>query len=137
MAREYQKLEIYHLAYDFVLGIYKKTEKFPKNEEQNITSQLKRASVSIPLNIAEGSSRNSKKVFLNFLTYSYGSAKEVEVLLNLSADLKFINEKEFDYLFEKLDTLMAKLFLFIRNLEKDIPGNKYNFFQKFENRTKR
>ena len=132
MARQYKNMEIYHLGYNFVLNIYKKTESFPKSEKDNITSQLRRAAVSIPLNIAEGSTRNTKKAFLQFLVYSFGSGKEVEVLLNLSLDLKFINQKDYDVLSQQLDKLMAKLFLFMRSLETRVPGKSTIFFQKFK-----
>ena len=87
VARNYKNLQIYHLSYDLTLKIYKVIEKFPEYEIKNMSLQLRRAIVSIPLNIAESTSRKSPKEFLNFLTYSYGSAKEVEVLLNLSKDL--------------------------------------------------
>lgn len=132
MARQYKNLEIYHLSYKFVLNIYKKTESFPKSEIGNITSQLRRAAVSIPLNIAEGSTRNTKKAFLQFLVYSFGSGKEVEVLLNLSLDLNFLNQNDYDELSQQLDRLMAKLFLFMRNLETRVPGKSTIFFQKFK-----
>lgn len=132
MARNYKKLEIYHLAYAFTLRIYKATEKFPDSEHKNISRQLRRAVVSIPLNIAEGSSRKSHREFLQFLVYAFGSAKEIEVLLNLSKDLGYISERVFGKLFEDLNKLMAKMFLFMRDLEERIPGKKFKFFQKLE-----
>lgn len=132
MARNYKNMQIYHLAYNFALNVYQKTNSFPKSERDNITSQIRRAAVSIPLNIAEGSTRNTKKAFLQFLVYSFGSGKEVEVLLNLSLDLKFINSKEFNELQEELNRLMAKLFLFMRDLESRVPGKSTVFFQKFK-----
>ena len=127
MPLDYRKLYIYDLAHKFVLDIYKATEKFPESEQRNLTSQLRRAVVSIPLNIAEGSSRRSKKEFLNFLNYSFGSGKEIEVLLILSNDLGFLTSAEFDKLSKDLDLLMSKLFLFIRSVENRIPGTKYHY----------
>ena len=62
MARFYKTIDSYHLSYQFVLEIYQVTKNFPKTEEQNITSQIRRASVSIPLNIAEGSCNPSLTV---------------------------------------------------------------------------
>ncbi len=132
MARNYKKLNIYHLAYAFTLRIYKATEKFPKLEHKNISLQLRRAAVSVPLNIAEGSSRKSHREFLQFLVYSFGSAKEIEVLLNLSKDLEYINKRLFEELFEDLNKLMAKLFLFMRDLEKRVPEKSTIFFQKYK-----
>lgn len=127
MPLDYRKLHVYDLAHQFVLDIYKATEKFPESEQRNLTSQLRRAVVSIPLNIAEGSSRRSKKEFLNFLNYSFGSGKEIEVLLVLSNDLGFLTDKEFVELSNSLDHVMSKLFLFIRSVEGRIPGTKYHY----------
>ena len=98
MPLDYRKLHVYDLAHQFVLDIYKTTEKFPESEQRNLTSQLRRAVVSIPLNIAEGSSRRSKKEFLNFLNYGFGSGKEIEVILLLCKDLGFLTIKEFENL---------------------------------------
>ncbi|HLD43021.1 MAG TPA: four helix bundle protein [Candidatus Nanoarchaeia archaeon] len=133
MARMYKNIEIWGLSYNFVLDMYALTEKFPESERNNLTSQMRRAATSIPLNIAEGSSRKSTKEFLNFLNYAYGSAKELDVLLSLSKDLKFVNKEEYDVAYKKLDKLMAKLYAFLQNIEKRL-GNKkkFNFFQKFE-----
>ena len=133
MARLYKKIEVYHLAYSFVLEVYQVTKKFPKIEEQNITSQLRRAAVSIPLNIVEGSAKASNREFAYYLNVAYASAKEVEVLLDLSKDLSYLSEQEFLFLVPTLDELNAKLFLFLRNVESRIPGKRYHFFQKFEN----
>lgn len=127
MPLDYRKLHIYDLSHQFVLDVYRATETFPESEQRNLTSQLRRAVVSIPLNIAEGSSRRSKKEFLHFLNYSFGSGKEIEVLLSLSKDLGFFTDKEFIELSKSLDHLMSKLFLFIRSVEVRIPGTKYHY----------
>lgn len=132
MPIDYRKLEIYPLAYQFVIDIYKITKKFPELEHKNISSQLRRAAVSIPLNIAEGSSRRSKKEFLNFLNYGFGSGKEIEVLLNLSKDLGFITRKEFEDSSKHLNHLMSKMFLFIRIVEKRIPGTRHHILSKIK-----
>ena len=131
MARLYKNMRIWHLGYEFALDIYKLTEKFPKEELNNLTSQMRRAATSIPLNIAEGSTKRSYKEFLNFLSYAYGSAKELDVLLLLSKDLKYIQNKKYTQIEKKLDLLMAKLFLFMSNIEKRIKDKRYNFFRKF------
>src|SRR3989338_9552854 len=116
MARLYKKIEVYHLSYFFVLEVYQFTRKFPASEEQNITSQLRRAALSIPLNIAEGSAKASNREFAYHLNIAYASAKEVEVLLQLSQDLNCFNGDTFVILSKKLDELNAKLFLFVRNI---------------------
>ena len=131
MARNYHNIEVYHLAYDFVVEIFKQMKNFPK-EEHNIISQMKRAALSIPLNIAEGSAKASNREFSYYLNVAYASAKEVEVLLDLSKDLSYLSEQDFLLLAPKLDELNAKLFLFLRNVESRIPGKRYHFFKKFE-----
>ncbi|MBU0470782.1 MAG: four helix bundle protein [Nanoarchaeota archaeon] len=132
MARNYNNIEVYHLAYNLVLDVYKITKEFPSSEEQNITSQVRRASVSIPLNIAEGSAKASNREFVYFLNVAYASAKEVGVLLKLSFDLNYLCEDGYTYLSNRLDEVNAKLFLFLRNVESRLKTNRYHFFKKFE-----
>ena len=127
MPLDYRKLQVYSLAHQFVLEVYDVTKNFPETEERGITSQLRRAAVSIPLNIAEWSSRRSKKEFLNFLNYAFGSGKEIEVILRLSKDLGFLTEGQYKAMIARLDHLMSKLFLFIRSVEERIPGTKHHY----------
>lgn len=131
MARLYRNMEIFQIGYDLVLDVYQILEKLPEKERDNIASQMKRAATSIPLNIAEGSVKKSQKEFLNYLGYAYGSAKELDVLLSLSKDLKYITQKDYDLLFRKLDKLMAKLFGFMENIESRFE-NKKRFFTRFK-----
>jgi len=119
MARNFKELDIWKLSYSLTLDFYRLSEKFPEHELNNLTSQIRRASTSIPLNIAEGCSRYSKKAFLQFLSYAYGSCKELDVLLMLSRDLKYVKNEEYKDLYEKLDKLMRKLFVFMNKVEKE------------------
>jgi four helix bundle protein len=88
----YKKLDVYQLAIAFVGKIYNLTNSFPKSELYGITSQINRAAVSIPLNIAEGSSRKSQKEYAHYLRIALGSANELEslfdviIVVNLCAD---------------------------------------------------
>ena len=136
MARLYKNMEIFQIAYSLAIDIHKMLDKFPEKEQDNITSQTRRAVTSISLNIAEGSVKKSYREFLQFLTYSYGSAKELDVLLSMSKDLGYITKKDYDFLFEKLDKLMAKLFGFMKNIESRFE-NKKRFFSNFEQEKKR
>src|SRR3989344_8166602 len=131
MARNYHNIEVYHLAYDFVVEIFKQMKNFPK-EEHNIISQMKRAALSIPLNFAEGSAKASNREFAYHLNIAYASAKEVEVLLQLSQDLNCFNGDTFVILSKKLDELNAKLFLFVRNIEARLNSRRFEFFKKVE-----
>src|SRR3989344_5649401 len=117
MARNFKDLEVFRLSYDLVLDVYKIVDKI--EGEKDFVSQVKRAVVSVPLNIAEGCSRFSKKGFLQFLSYSYGSLRELEVLFMLGMDLKFVKEEEYLEIEEKRDKVSKKLFLFMKKVEKD------------------
>ena len=112
---------------EFVLEIYEVLKTLPEYESRNIFSQLQRASTSIILNIAEGASNKSNKVFFNHLQYSYGSCKEIKVLLMLTKDLEYIEEKLFSKLFTSLDILTATIFKFMQSVEKEINLRKPNY----------
>lgn len=120
---QYQKLEIWQRAYDFVLKVYSAVAKFPSYEDNNITSQLRRAATCLPLNIAEGSGARSAKIFLNYLIFAYRSSREIETLLLLSRDLKYLTEEQFLELNEDLDAFVRKLWSYMNFLEKDYIGN--------------
>ena len=131
MACLYKNMENFQIGYALSLDIHKILDKFPQKEKDNVTSQMRRAATSIPLNIAEGSVKKSQREFLNYLSYAYGSAKELEVLPSMSKDLKYITKNDHDILFNKLDELMAKLFGFMKNIESRFE-KKNNFFTKYK-----
>ena len=98
----------------FVHFIYKLSKKFPDDEKYNVTSQLRRATLSIILNFIEGFARNNKKVYLNFLKISYGSLKEVEYLIDFSYKEKYINVDEFQESQNQLDQIGKMLWVLIK-----------------------
>jgi four helix bundle protein len=93
--RPHQKLEAWLRAIELVIDVYKGTEHFPKEERYGLTSQLRRAAVSIPANIAEGAGRHSKKEFAHFLSNSQGSASELETELIIAFRLGYIEQATF------------------------------------------
>lgn len=95
MIKSYTDLQIYKDAYRLSLDIYKITQKFPKEEIYGLTSQIRRAAVSVALNIAEGYGRQSKEEFKRFLKISLGSNNETITLLDLSKDLEYLNMEEY------------------------------------------
>ena len=103
--RTHEKLDVWKKAVDFVVEIYKQTDSFPNEEKFGLTSQIRRASVSIPSNIAEGAARNSEKEFLQFLSISQGSASEVATQILISFRLGFMNEEKYLDLSAKLDEI--------------------------------
>jgi len=90
----FKDLEIWKRSRLFCSDIYMITSKFPESEKFGLSNQLRRASVSIPSNIVEGSSRISNKDFARFLQITLGSAYEIETQLLIAYDLKFISENE-------------------------------------------
>jgi len=102
---------------EFCTEIYAVTNMFPESEKFGLTNQLRRASVSIPSNIAEGSSRNSNKDFSRFIEIAIGSAYEIETQLLISYDLKFIMEDKFLVLTQKLDGITKMMTSFRNNLK--------------------
>jgi four helix bundle protein len=91
--KPHQRLDAWKKGIDFTIRIYAATEEFPKHEVFGLTSQLRRASVSIPNNIAEGAGRNTSKEFLHFLFISRGSLAEVDTLLIIARRLKYFQLK--------------------------------------------
>ena len=98
--RDFHNYKVWEKGHQFALCIYKKTKSFPKDELFGITSQLRRAATSIPINIAEGCGRRSDSEFAHFLNIAAGSASEVEEELLLSHDLDYIDKTSY----QKLDT---------------------------------
>ena len=84
MGEGFKKLIVWNKAYDLALGVYKKTKEFPKDELYGLTSQLRRASLSVSANIAEGYDRQHRKEYLHYLSIARGSLSEVETYLKLS-----------------------------------------------------
>ena len=113
----FKQLEIWKQSRVFCTEIYTVTTTFSDNEKFGITNQLRRASVSIPSNIAEGSSRNSSKDFSRFIEIAIGSAYEIETQLLISTDLKFLSEDKLLALTQKLDSI-TKMMTNFRNTLK-------------------
>ncbi|MDQ1640157.1 MAG: hypothetical protein QOF62_3496 [Pyrinomonadaceae bacterium] len=92
--RPHENLNVWKKAVDFVVEIYKTTEHFPKEERFGLTSQIRRASVSVAANIAEGAARKSPKEFSHFLSNAQGSASEVETELLISYRLGYLSNSQ-------------------------------------------
>ncbi|MGL5234610.1 MAG: four helix bundle protein [Empedobacter falsenii] len=90
--RDFKKYDIWKLSHQFTLTIYEISTSFPKDETYNLVSQIKRSTLSIPTNIAEGCGRNSDKEFNQFLNIALGSATETEYLILLAKDLNYLDE---------------------------------------------
>lgn len=108
----YKKLIVWRIADELAWFVYNLTDHFPKEELYGLTSQLRRAVLSVPLNIVEGYARNSKKEFRRFLLISLGSLAEAGYLLEFTLRRGYISDKEFqkaDSLKERSGQLLWKL----------------------------
>jgi len=86
----HKDLDVWKLGIQLVKDVYAASSKFPKEEAYGLSSQLRRAAVSVPANIAEGAARNGKKEFIQFLYVSLGSLSEIETLLIIAEDLNYL-----------------------------------------------
>jgi len=108
--RDFKKYDIWKLSHLFALEVYSITKEFPKEEIYGVTSQIRRASISIPTNISEGCGRDSDAEFNRFLAIALGSATEVEYLLLLSKDLNYISGSKFIQFNGEINTIKKKIY---------------------------
>jgi len=109
MKFSFEELDVWKIAIDFTEKVYTATRKFPREEMYGITNQLRRASVSISLNIAEGKGRYSNKEFKQFLFLARGSLYETITLLKLCLRLNYISEALYKELIKDCGTIQSKL----------------------------
>lgn len=114
----YQDLLVWQKAMNFVEVCYKLTQNFPKEELFGLSSQLKRAAVSIPSNIAEGHGRISRGEYIHFLGIAQGSLRESETQLILSFRLKFLSENKLAEALAKSKEVVILLGKLIRSLKE-------------------
>ena len=112
----HKDLEVWKKSIDFVTVLYKVTQDFPKSELYGLTSQIRRASISIPSNIAEGATRKGKVEFRQFLYIALSSGSEIETQLIIAKNLAFISIDNFDILINDLSVIQKMLQGLIRSL---------------------
>jgi len=113
----FKDLIVWKKSIDHVTEIYKITNKFPDSEIFSLTNQIRRASVSVPANIAEGWGRRKTKVFIQFLNISHGSLCELETLFIIARNLEYTSDKVFNECFTKIDEIGKMLTSLITKLE--------------------
>jgi len=119
--RDFKTLTVWQKASDFVTRIYELTADFPNEEKFGITSQLRRATVSVPVNIAEGCGRDSNKETARFVSIASGSASEVECLLYLSCNLGLIDGEEVSWHLKEIVAIKKMLHRYRQHLISEIP----------------
>jgi four helix bundle protein len=112
--QDYKKLEVWQKAHFLALSVYEVTKVFPKDELFGLTSQVRRACISIPSNIAEGCGRGGNSELCQFLKIALGSANELEYQLILAADLKLINTNDHKNLNKQINETKAMLITLIK-----------------------
>lgn len=114
--RSYRDLDIWSKGIGIVKDVYKSTERFPKQETYGLSSQMRRAAVSIPSNIAEGFRRYHNKEYKQFLYIALGSCAELETQITIAKELKYMTVNEEAILLEKLDHLCRMTSSLIKKL---------------------
>jgi len=112
----YKKLVVWQKADELAYQIYLATKSFPKEEIYGIISQLRRAAISVPLNIVEGYGRQGKKELRQFINVALGSLAEVEYLLDFSLKLKYLNQKDYKRLQDLRQEVGNLLWKFYKSL---------------------
>ena len=114
----HKDLDVWNESIQFVTEIYSQTSSFPSSQRFGLTSQIERASCSIPSNIAEGYSRSSNKERIRFLYYALSSNTEVETQLIIASKLNFLDEIDFERLRDKNEYIGRMLVNLIRHFKK-------------------
>lgn len=116
--QSYRELDVWQLAMELAVECYHATRSFPKEELFGMTSQIRRAAVSIPANIAEGQGRHSTKEFLNFLSTARGSLNELETHLEMSCRVQLLSTQTLDHLLALTDRISRMLSGLRQSLER-------------------
>lgn len=115
--KDFRTLKVWEKAHTLTLAIYKATEKFPKQELYALINQIQRAAVSVPTNIAEGCGKDSDAELKRYFVIAMGSASELEYLLLLARDLKYLPEDSHQILNSDLTEVRRMLNAFIQKLK--------------------
>ena len=116
--KTHKDLDVWKKSISLVTSIYDVTKSFPRDEIYGITNQIRKSSVSIPSNIAEGSARRGDKEFIQFLYISLGSLSELETQLLISNNLKYISLNDFESIIGRLEEIRKMLIGLIKFVKK-------------------
>jgi four helix bundle protein len=117
-------LEVWNKSVTFVVEIYKLTGKFPNDEKFGLTSQIRRASVSIPANIAENATRQTEKEFLQFLSIAQGSSSEVETELLIAYKIGYLSDLEYSKIKQEIEIIGRMIIGLSNHLKKRAMGKR-------------
>jgi four helix bundle protein len=114
--KNFRDLKVWKKSHELAIDIYSESKLFPKEELFGITSQLRRAGLSIPTNIAEGCGRGSDSDFARFIQIAFGSASEVEYLIFFCKELKFIQDNNYTKLNDDIVGIKKSLMALLKKL---------------------
>jgi four helix bundle protein len=117
--KDFRQLKVWEKSHALALAVYKATKEFPKEELYGLTSQIRRASMSIPTNIAEGCGQNTDRKFAQFLQIAMGSASETEYQLILARDLEFLPTDLYEKLHIEVEEVKRMLASLLKALRAD------------------
>ena len=120
MLKNYRDLKVWQKSYQLCLDIYKMTKRFPKEEKYGLTSQIRRAALSVPSNIAEGHGRKTTPDYIRSLYIAYGSNCELETQVLLSGDLGYMKAEEFNKLQASIGEVERMLKALIESLKEKV-----------------
>jgi len=124
--KSFEDLEIWKISKDFTVELYKITHNKNFNKDFSLRDQLRRASISIISNIAEGFERNGNKEFIQFLSIAKGSAGEIRAQIVIAFELKYITDKEFEKLHKDISQVSKQLSGFINYIKQsELKGTKH------------
>lgn len=118
MIKPHKRLDVWNKAIDLTVDIYRLSDRFPKAEIYGLTSQMRRAVVSVPSNIAEGAARQTKKEFINYLHMAQGSLSELDTQLVIANRLEYISVETFKEIENAIETISKMITGLIKSLKK-------------------
>lgn len=117
---DYKNYKVWQRSHDLVLKIYGVTKQYPKSEQFGLVSQMNRACISVPTNIAEGCGRETQKELIRFLYISSGSAHELDYLILVSQKLGFLNSNIAEELLTEIDEIKKMIAALIKTIKKTL-----------------
>lgn len=117
--KPHRNLTAWQKAMELVVAIYNVTKKFPKEEIYGLTSQLRRAAISVPSNIAEGAADRTTQQFSNFLSNAIGSLNEIDTQLDVALRLDYLKRDDYSYLYKILDDCIALIYGLRKSLKRN------------------
>lgn len=121
MIKNYKDLTVWQRAYQLCLTVYNATKEFPKEERYGLISQIRRAAVSLPSNIAEGNGRKSRTEYIQFLYIAYGSICELETQILLAGDLNYAGKESLKTVMKDIGDVERMLKGLIKSLKNPRP----------------